>query len=167
MLSASVVNPQPTHGRPRPRVPLVVALAFCGGCYTYAPIEPQSVRRGTMVRARVSAAASDRLTPFVGSSGRVLSGTMIAATADSLVVDVPSATDVPSGGALQTLYQRVSIARSEVLELETRTLDRFRTGVLATATALVAGSLMARALRGEPAIDRSAGGGGPADLRAP
>jgi hypothetical protein len=147
---------------------LIPALAFCSGCYSYAPIAPEAVPPGTVVRARVTSDASDRLSAFLGAPvGRELNGTLHSASPDSLVMEVPSVADVSSPGSLRTLYQRVTVARRDVLELETRTLDRMRTGAIATVAAVVAGAVLAKALRGEPGIDRPPGGGGPAEARTP
>ncbi len=145
-----------------------VVIVFCSACYSYVPIAPLAVRPGTVVRARISAAASDRLSAFFGApAGREWRGTLYSTALDSLVMEVPSVTDVSSPGSARTLYQRVTIARDEVLEMETRALDRVRTGAVATIVAMVAGAALARALRGEPAMDRVPGGGGPAEARSP
>lgn len=143
-------------------------LVLCGGCYTYTPVEPGAVTPGASVRARISASASDRLAPLLGpSGGRLLSGSWISATSDTFVVEVPSVNDAQSGGTIQTLHQRVSIARGELLELEARTLDRVRTGALAAAAAVVVGGVVIKALKGEPGMEKFPGGGGPGEVRIP
>jgi hypothetical protein len=147
---------------------LVVGIPFVVGCYTYAPIEPPAVRPGTGVRVRVSAAGADRLEPLLGtSSARLLSGVLIENRTDTIIVQVPSVVPAEVGTALQTLYQRVSIPRTDLLELETRRLDRFRTTALAGAAALVITAGVIKAVRSDAGKEASPGGGGPGELRAP
>lgn len=150
------------------RIAPCVVLALSSGCYSYVPIAPQATRPGTFVRARVSGVASDRLSALLGASvGRELRGTLYSAASDSLVVEIPSVSDVSSPGGVRTLYQRVTIARDELLELETRALDRVRTGAIATVATFIVGAAVARAVRGDPGLDKGPGGGGPAEARSP
>lgn len=145
-----------------------VVLALCSGCYSYAPIATEAVRPGTIVRARVSAVASDRLAAFRGASaGRELRGTLYAVSSDSLVMEIPSVPDISSPGSVRTLYQRVTVARDEVLEMETRALDGVRSGAVATVATIIIGTAVARAVRGRPGLDRAPGGGGPSEARVP
>lgn len=145
-----------------------VLLAFCSGCYRYAAIAPVDARPGTQVRARISAVASDRLSALLGASaGRELRGTVYSASPDSLVVEIPSVADVSSPGGARSLYQRVTVARDEVLEIEARSLDRVRTGAIAAVATIIAGAAVVRALRGEPGLVNGPGGGGPAESRSP
>src|SRR5919197_5552238 len=110
---------------------LLVLLPFIGACYTYAPIDPATIAPGMSVRARVSAGTAQQLQPLLGGSdARLLSGTLISVTADTFIVEVPSVMEAEIGSSFQTLHQRVSIPRSGLLELESRTLDRFKTTVV-------------------------------------
>jgi hypothetical protein len=147
---------------------LLAGLPLLTGCYSYAAIEPAAARPGTGVRARVSAAAGERLAPLLGTETRLLSGTLIEARTDTLIVEVPTAVrTLVAGSSLQPLHQRVSIARGELFELETRQLDRLRTGLVAGAVAVVAGAVVIRAIRGEPGKDRGPGGDGGNEARIP
>lgn len=143
------------------------ALPFLGACYTYAPLDPGGLRPGMTVRARVSAGMAQQLQPLLATTdARLLNGTIIGA-GDTLVMEVPSVTQAEVGSSLQTLYQRVSVPRTALLEIETRTLDRFRTGVAAGAAAVIVGGYVLRTTvlgRGKEPLP---GGGGPAELRIP
>jgi hypothetical protein len=144
------------------------ALPLLAGCYAYAPIEPGTVRPGTSVRLRVSAAAADRLEPVLGaSSGRLLSGVLIDAGTDTMVVEVPSVILAEVGSSLQTLHQRVSIGRTELLELETRKLDRMRTAAVVGPAAAVIAVILVKAIRSDPGKEQLPGGGGPGEVRVP
>lgn len=138
------------------------------GCYTYSPIEPDTIRAGTSVRARITAAAADRLATLLGTSEtRVITGTLITAGSDSIIVEIPAVLNATTGGSTRTLHQRVSIARNELLEMETRTLNRARTGIVTGAAAVVVVGAVIKALRDDPGLERSPGGGGGGEFRAP
>jgi len=146
----------------------LLSLPLLAACYTYAPIDPGVVRPGTGVRARVNAATAQQLEPLLGaSSGRLLSGTLISFASDTLVVEVPAVIRAEVGSSIQTLHQRVSIPRSGLLEMESRTLDRAKTYAVAGATALVVGGYIIKATIIDPGRESPPGGGGGTDLRFP
>jgi hypothetical protein len=137
----------------------VTVLVATAGCYTYTPIEAGELQPGDGLRARVSAAAGERIAPLLGTtSARLLSGTLIGDARDTLIVEVPTVVRVELGSTAQTLHQRVSIARGEILELEARKVDRFRTGALFGGAAALGGMLLVKSLRGDPASERLPGG---------
>jgi hypothetical protein len=103
--------------------------ALVAGCYTYTPIEATQVTPGMQVRARVTANTADRLASSLGGEQRVMSGVVTAKQGPGLTLQVPT---VPMGNvnAQQGLYQQIALAPSDVLELESKTLNRQRTGLL-------------------------------------
>ena len=137
------------------------------GCYTYATIDPVTTQPGTNVRARINAQTADLLEPLLGMETRILTGLVIATAPDTMIIEVPTAASAPSGGATIRLKQRVSVPRTGMLELESRTLNKGRTTIVAVGagagvTALIVGGYILgpgkEKLPGEP--------GGP-DLRIP
>jgi hypothetical protein len=143
-------------------------LLAAAGCYAYAPVDPVAVRPGTGVRVRVSGAGADRLAPLLGTGHtRVLSGTLVDARADTMIVQVPTVVQAGVAGSLETLHQRVSIPRSDMVELETRRLDRLRTGLAAGSAAFLIASVVARALEGDRGSDSPGNGNGGAETRIP
>jgi hypothetical protein len=138
----------------------LAAVPLLTACYAYAPVEPGVVQPGASVRARVSAAAAERLAPLLGAEMRLLNGTLVDARADTMIVEVPTAVRILVGNSLQPLHQRVSIARGELFELETRRLDRLRTGAIAGAVVLVVGAVVVDAIRGDRGKEQLPGGGG-------
>lgn len=137
-----------------------LAGVLISGCFTYIPVEPGQVEPGVAVRARVSAAASERIAPLLGTTeARRLDGKLITRGADTLIVEVPTAVlDTREFG--QTPNQRVSIPRSDLVELEVRKLDRWRTAGILGGAAVVLGVTLTRALKGEPGKEPLPGGGG-------
>jgi hypothetical protein len=147
---------------------LCCMLPLLAGCYTYARMEPAAIRAGTSVRARVSSAAAERLAPLLGTADtRLITGTLIDNGPDTLIVEVPAVMRAEVGGSMRTLHQRVSISRAELLEIETRQLDRFRTGAVAGSAAVVVGAVVIKAIRGDPGAERPPGGGGGGEFRSP
>lgn len=138
----------------------ILATLLLTGCFSYIPVEPAEVEPGLSVRARVNPAAGARLAPLLGATdARLLDGTVITNASDTLIVEVPTVlTDTREFG--RTPNQRLSIARSDLLELEVRRLDRTRTSLVAGAAAIVVGSFLANAMRGEPGKEPLPGGGG-------
>jgi hypothetical protein len=136
----------------------LIALGLAA-CYTYAPVQPTAVAPGAGVRARVSATAAERIAPLVGvTDARVLTGTYVGTDAAGILVEVPTTAQVGAAGSLQHLAQRISISRGDLLEMETRTLDRRKTAVIVGVAAVVAGVTAASVLRGDRGSDRPPGG---------
>ena len=142
-------------------------LPLLAACYTYAPIDPGEVGTGSGVRIRVSPAAAGRIAPLLGGAdSRGIAGTMVENAPASMIVEVPTLVPDAIGTAFQTLNQRVSIARSEVIEFERRTLDRFRTGALVGIGAIVVGSAVFKVTKRDPGLEKLPGGTS-SDIRVP
>src|SRR4051812_39123990 len=121
-----------------------VALgALLSGCYTYTPLDSAAPPPGSNVRARLSAPAAARIAPSLGGTdARLVTGLVVDAQPTALTLEIPT---VPAGTATaQTgLFQRVTLSRTDVLELERRTLDKQRTGVVVGAALVGAGVITA------------------------
>ena len=148
------------------RFPLLL-LPGLAACYTYVSIEPAAVKPGESVRVRVSTAAAARIAPLLGGAdSRVVAGTMIENAPAGMILEIPTIVPADVGSPFQTLHQRVSIARNELVEMETRTLDRLRTGSLAAAVAIVVGTAVLKSVKRGPALEKLPGGTS-TDNRAP
>lgn len=144
---------------------LAFALPLLVGCYTYVPIEPGAARPGMSVRARVSTVAAARVAPLLGApEARLLIGRLIETSADGMIIEVPSLVPGDVSNTFETLHQRVSIARSELIEMEGRSLDRFRTGALVGGTAVVLGTALVKSLKSDPGTSHGTPGG-PSEIR--
>lgn len=128
------------------------------GCYSHSVIPVEGAPMGADVRARISATEADRLQEVLGREYRVLRGEVVAEEPGSLLLEVPAVV----GASGQRLNQRVTIPKPEILELEVRELDRWRTAGLVAALAAVGGYLVAAQFGDEDASDTSSpprGGG--------
>lgn len=142
-------------------LPPLGVLLLSTGCFSYLPVTSVSdVEPGFSVRARISPSASAQIAPLLGATdARRLDGTLIAQSADTLIVEVPIVMqDAREFG--HTPNQRVSIARRDLVELEVRRIDRLRTGAVVGAGAVVIGGILVNALKGEPGKEPLPGGGG-------
>ncbi|MFN8581368.1 MAG: hypothetical protein U0163_10380 [Gemmatimonadaceae bacterium] len=140
-------------------------IPFIGACYSFAPIEPADIQPGMGVRARISPAAGERIAPLIGTTNaRILNGTLISATADTLIVEVPTAAAPDATQVGQILHQRVSIARGDVRELESRKFDRLRTGLIAGAGAAIIVAWLLKVMKNDPALEPLPGGPGSEDV---
>jgi hypothetical protein len=149
------------------RLPLA-AFLLCTACYAHAAIEPAAVGRGTAVRARVTGAGADRIAPLLGTTNaRVVSGRLVDMRADTLIVEVPTVMQASLAGSAERLHQRVSIPRTELIELETRRLDRFRTTAVVGTAALAVAAIAVKALRNERGGPGTPPGGGGNEARIP
>ncbi len=128
------------------------------GCFSYLPVSTDAVSKGESVRIRITPGASDRIAPLLGaSSARQLTGTIVSTAADQLIVEVPIVVrDTREFGS--TPFQRVTVHRPELVELEIRRLDRFRTTALVGGAAVIVVGTLIKALRGEPGKDKLPGG---------
>ena len=147
---------------------LLFMFPVLASCYTYATTEPAALRAGTSVRARVSSTAADRLAALLGTTdARLITGTLIDNGPDTIIVEVPTVTRAEVGSSVQTLHQRVSISRGELLEIETRKLDRLRTGAIAGSAAVIVGAVVIKAIRRDPGTERPPGNGNGGEFRSP
>ena len=141
-------------------------LSLTTGCYSYALVEPSAARPGTEVRAHLSPAAAERLTPLLGQvEDRRITGTLLENEAATIMIEVPKV--VPDRGtAVQTLNQRVSIGRADLIGLETRTIDKARTGLVIGGAVVIVAAAAIRAFHGQGSTDGRVPGGG-TELRIP
>jgi hypothetical protein len=142
-------------------------------CYTYTTIDPAAARPGMDVRARVSIAAAERIMPLLGSANaREVTGTVIDAGqragggGDTIIVEVPTLVQADIGSSFQTLHQRISISRHELVELEARRLSRGRTALLVGSATIIVVAGVIKGLKGGPNHEALPGGGG-TDQRVP
>ncbi len=142
-------------------------LLSLSACYTYAPVQPASVASGTSVRARVSATAAERIAPLIGvNDARLLTGKFAGPDAAGFLIEVPTTTQVGPAGSLQSLAQRISIPRADLLEIETRALNRGRTAAVVGTVAAIGIATAVNVLRGERGSERPPGGSS-TDTRIP
>ena len=142
------------------RPALAATLLVLSGCFSYIPARPGEVEPGLDVRARVSPTAGARIAPLLGATdARRLDGKLITNGADTIIVEVPTVMlDNREFG--RTPNQRISIPRGDLIELEVRKMDRWRTMGIVGGAAVVLGVALTKALKGEAGKEPLPGGGG-------
>jgi hypothetical protein len=131
-----------TWGRGRWWMGLLVGPVV-GGCYHYTPIQLEEVRPTQEVRARVSLEQAERLEEILppGRDPRILEGRVVGLQSQALLLDVAVASAV-QGVRVESFRQRVDLPLSQLLEVERKELDRWRTGLLLAGAAVVLGSIL-------------------------
>lgn len=150
------------NGRPL-RLLFYCSLFALTGCFSYTPVAVDAVSPGAVTRVRLSAAEANRLQESVPLAGRVVEGRLVAGTGDILLLDIPT---LPGATAHRgvVLHQRIQLPLEEVIELELRRLDRWKTGGLVAAGVIAVGFVIARQFGGGTASSNlPPGGGGPAE----
>ncbi len=121
---------------------LLIAVGLQLGCYTYVPATLETVPQGAHVRALITPEAERQLLATFGvQQGRILSGDLQGRDPNQVALLVPS---VPfgSGPGTRPLYQEVTLPAADVLRVDIRRVDPFRTGVLAAGAAAVAAAVV-------------------------
>lgn len=139
------------------RSALLLLAPLCAGCYTYTTTPLSRLSPGMEVRAHISDAATERLQDVLGHSHGVVDGSVLSSQPDGVMLLVPVALRL-QGDKLTSLNQRVSLPRSDILEIERRTLDRTRTGLLVAAGVVTVGVLVYGSLRGATSQASTPGG---------
>ncbi|MGH7638548.1 MAG: hypothetical protein ACREOK_12945 [Gemmatimonadaceae bacterium] len=116
---------------------------------------------------RVNAQTAEYIEPLLSrTDARQIAGTVITAGVDTLVVEVPTTTQLAGSRTYETLHQRISIPRTGLLELERRTLNRTRTWLVTGAAAVIVGAIILNATV-EGGGNQGGNGGSPPELRPP
>src|SRR5262245_18140518 len=109
---------------------LTLLLTGSIGCYSYQPIEPATAPVGTEIRARITGAASDRVSPLIGSlDARVLVGSVVENSAGSMLLEVPNGAMPNVSDGVVHLRARVPVSVSDFVTVERRKLDVGRTAL--------------------------------------
>jgi len=132
-----------TRTRLVPALIVATSAATAGGCYTYAPVAPASAPVGAAVRVRLTPEEAERVHGVLGRDDRLLEGTVMEAVPDAVVIAVPTTAGTAAPGlASARLHQRITVPVPAVVELETRRLDKLRTGLLVGGIAAVLGTVI-------------------------
>jgi hypothetical protein len=123
---------------------LSLALA---ACYRYVPADMSELGVGREVRLRLSDAESSRFNGILAPGTRLIEGRVLEAGRDTLLVQVPVSSDV-QGARVETLNQRLDLARSGIVAAELRQLDRTKTAILLVGGGGLGVALLVEGLRG-------------------
>lgn len=144
---------------------LLVAAAL-PACYSYVPASFPDVSPAQTVRVRLAPAEAGRLSEYVKAESRTMDGTFLEEGADSVMMEVASFSEL-EGTRVRTFRQRVNIARSGILDVELKELDRPKTFLVTGLTAAVAVFLAIDKLTGQSGSETQPPGPGPNDARRP
>lgn len=147
-------------------IALLSVVHVLAGCYTFAPARVEDARPDQSVRVRLAPVEAARLADFADPTTRTVQGRMVEATADSVLLLVPSHSEV-RGTRVETLFQRVQVGRAGVLELELKSLDRPRTYLVSGLVFVGITAFVVNRLAGGGGSEVVPPGGGPADAVIP
>jgi len=147
---------------------LPIMTASLLGCFNYVPVDMETVPLGTEVRAHLTTEGRQALWARTGIQRELLSGTLMEQRASSVVFWVRSVSGFESDASFDNLYQQIDIPRQDVLRLDRKKLDVFRTGATVAIGLGAAGFTLYNALKGEPGISVDGTEPGPVDnIRVP
>ena len=108
-------------------LPLLLALA---SCYRFTPIEGESPERGLEVRLSLSDEGAVRMAPMIGPRISAIDGRIVE-PGDTAIVLAVQAVVAQSGRSMSWSQERLTVPRSAVSSIRTRTLDRKRSWIVA------------------------------------
>jgi hypothetical protein len=118
------------------------------------------------VRAVLAASGVDELTTALGRNGNVVEGELVEKTDESIYLLVPAAVREP-GFRIETLHQRLLVARHDITRIERKQLDRTRTGLLVAGGGLALVAVVVEVFAGGFGGNDRPPDDGPAELRVP
>jgi len=144
---------------------LLLAVFFgVSGCYSYHVVPVNEVAPGQEVRIRISAAEAVRLGELIDRGDRSLDGRLLENTDSQVVLGISSVAQTTALTAVQDpsgqLFQRIAVPREGLLELEVRTLDKKRTGIVVGLLAAISATVAYTQLDHQSAINEKGKGGG-------
>ena len=142
---------------------LIAAVVLsASGCHTFQPVPVSELTPGEAVRARVTGAFSDSLSPILAGDARVIEGSYVESNGSTVYLDVP-VSSAYQGMRLQTLNQRIEVPVAAFVEMERKQLSKERTGLAVGSAVVAAAALVISQLSGEAGGGVRPGGGGPVD----
>ena len=117
--------------RTRSRALTLLSLVLvASSCYRFTPIEGATPAPGQEVRLSLSDEGSVRMAPLIGPRIEAIDGRIVQTTDTALVIAVAAA--VTQGGRAMTWsMERLTVPRSAVSSIRTRTLDRRKSWIVA------------------------------------
>ena len=121
---------------------LSAALA-ASGCFAYVPSSPQELVSGEGVRLRLTAQEAMQFADLRLADARSLEGTFVDRSDSEIMVEATVATSDRERGS-QLLVQRVTVPITEIVDVERKKLDTFKTGLLVGAGTAAVGAVLFR-----------------------
>lgn len=152
-------------------VVLIGALIPAAGCYRYTAIPVARLSPGMDVQARISSRGAERLGRRADgetSMGQELTirGIVDRAGPDSLLFSLPT-TLYEGDYRAKTTTQSIMVSRADVVSVDVRDLDKWKTGLMAAGIGIGAFIIVSRSRRGAGTSGSIPVHGGPPELRVP
>jgi len=109
---------------------VAVVLALSSSCYRFTPIEGSAPEAGREVRLALSDEGSVRMAPLIGPRIDAIDGKVMETSDTALVVGV-QAVVAQGGRSMAWNMERLTVPRSAVSSVHSRTLDRKKTWIVA------------------------------------
>ncbi len=144
----------------------LLCVLATSACHTFRPVVVDDLIPGQTVRARITGAFADSLSPILMRDARNFEGVVVENAGSTVLMEIPVERSL-AGMRLETLSQRVEIPDAAFVDLDIKELDRRRTfGAVALVVAAVGGFVLAQF--NKPSGGASGGGpGGPQDALFP
>ena len=140
------------------------AAALSLGCYTYVPATLDALPLGASVRALLTTETQLALRDSLGLDQQAVQGTLVNRDANRVLLAIRS-DDGTSRAGSHALYQRITVAPRDVLQLEVKQFHRARTiGLLAAVTTAATIVAIQAIGKGNPGTPEPPGGGPPERL---
>jgi len=134
------------------------------GCSVYTPASVDEISPRSAIRARLDPDEAARLDSFARK--RVIGGTLLEVRPDSILVLVDVHSEL-RGNRVRTLQQRVQVARSGIVEVESRHLDRERTYLVIGLSVVGTAIFAANQIFGSENPGQPKGGSSPNEAHVP
>lgn len=116
-------------------------VVYAAGCYSFVPVDPADTPRDAEVRTHVERGAAQQLAPLVRPGRRDITGRLLQWDGESLVLEV--AERAMDGSAQRVFTQTIDLNADEIVAVEVKRLDRWRTaGAAALIGAAIAGAVL-------------------------
>lgn len=133
-------------------LPIILCVLATSACHTFRPVTVAELTPGQTVRARITGAFADSLSPILMRDARNFEGVVVENGGSTVLMEIPVERTL-AGLRLQTLSQRVEIPAAAFVDLDIKELDRGRTiGAVAIVVAAVGGFVLAQ-------FNKQSGGG--------
>jgi len=139
-----------------------ICVLAISGCHTLRPVVVDDLVPGQTVRARITGAFADSLSPILMRDVRDFEGVVVENTGSAILMEIPVQQTL-TGLTFETLSQRVQIPAAAFVDLEVKEFNRGRTiGVVALA-AVAAGAFVIAQFNKQSGGGSTGGPGGPED----
>ena len=144
----------------------ILCVLATSACHTFRPVVIDELTAGQNIRARITGAFSDSLSPILLRDAREFEGIVVENSGSSLLMEIPVDQRL-AGLRFETLSQRVEIPAAEFLDLEIKELDRGRTVLAIGFVVAAVGGFVLAQLNKRSGGGSSSGPGGPQDAIFP